>query len=269
MSHGKRGACHMALTFGVSPFGPSGGTLDFDAPEHVRYWEPWPRRMRAMFAGATVLDSRRGVMLHETGAFPIHYFPFEDLRADLLEVAKPGGHAAHQWSVRVGDRVAAACIIGAPGALDAEDALAGHVSIEYGAMDRWFEEDEPVYAHPRDPYHRVDVRASSRHVIVCHRGQRVAESRRPKLLFETSNPVRYYLPFDDVHIEMLDKSETVSECPYKGDGQHWHLRVGSEQVRDAAWSLPHPLPEGIAATEHVCFYPSKVEVWVDGERVVD
>jgi len=89
------------------------------------------------------------------------------------------------------------------------------------------------------------------------------------LLFETSNPVRFYVPFDDVRIELLARSETVSECPYKGDGQHWHLRVDGEVVRDAAWSLPHPLAEGMAAAEHVCFYPAKVETEADGEHVTD
>lgn len=119
----------------------------------------------------------------------------------------------------------------------------------------------------RDPYHRVDVRASSRHVVVRHRAQVIADSRRPKLLFETGVPIRYYLPFADVRSDLLLLSNTVSECPYKGDGQHWHLVHGTERVGNAAWSLPHPLPEGLAAAEHVCFYPDKVDVQVD-ENIV-
>jgi len=87
------------------------------------------------------------------------------------------------------------------------------------------------------------------------------------MLFETSLPARFYVPFADVRIDLLERSETVSECPYKGDGQHWHLRVAGTTAGDAAWSLPHPLPEGLAAAEHVCFYPDKVEVEVDGERI--
>lgn len=136
-------------------------------------------------------------------------------------------------------------------------------------MDRWFEEDEPVYAHVRDPYHRVDVRASSRHVVVRHRGRVVVESVRPKRLFETGNPTRHYLPFADVRLDLLERSDTVSECPYKGDGQHWHLVVDGDRVENTAWSLPHPLPEGLAAAEHLCFYPGKVEVVVDGEPAED
>jgi uncharacterized protein (DUF427 family) len=225
--------------------------------------------MRALFAGQTLLDSRRGVLLHQTRGFPTHYFPLNDLRPDLVIAHEnvPGKPAT--WSAMVGDSVAERAVTASPRTASDEELLPGFVTIDYAAMDRWFEEDEPVYAHPRDPYHRVDVRASSRHVLVRHRDQVIAESRRPKLLFETSNPIRYYLPFDDVELGLLEISETVSECPYKGDGQHWHLHVDGEIIADAAWSLPHPLPEGLAAAEHVCFYPAKVELEVDGHRVED
>lgn len=259
----------MALTFGSGPFGPAGGRFDFALPERVRYWEPWPRRMRALLAGETVLDSRRGVLLHETDAFPTFYYPLDDMRGDLLapDPSDPGRRPT--WSVTVGQRVAARAVVGPPVVDGGTELLPGLVALEYDAMDRWFEEDDPIYAHPRDPYHRVDVRAASRHVLVSCDGEVVAESRRPKLLFETSNPVRYYVPFADVRPGVLELSTTVSECPYKGDGQHWHLRIGATTIDDVAWSLPHPLPEGLAAAEHVCFYPSKVEVTVDGVHVAD
>jgi uncharacterized protein (DUF427 family) len=247
---------------GSGPFGPGGGEFNLESvPEHVWYVEDWPRRMRAMFAGETVLDSRRGKALYERGRFPAHYFPLADLRADLLMPTQGSG----RWSVTARGRTA-------DDAVRARQDIApldGYVTLRYGTMDRWFEEDEPIYAHPRDQYHRVDVRASSRHVVVRCDHEVVAESRRPKLLFETAVPIRYYLPFADVRIDLLEKSDTVSECPYKGDGQHWHLRRGASRIDDAAWSLPHPLPEGLAATEHICFYPDKVDIAVDGEAVKD
>jgi len=227
--------------------------------------------MRAILAGETVLDSRRGVVLFETGMFPVHYFPLEDIRQDLLEPSPAGQQAAdhRRWSIRAGEQRVADAVTASPRGDEGGELLPGMVTVDYGKMDRWFEEDDAIYSHPRDPYHRVDVRASSRHVVVRHDGQVVAKSHRPKLLFETSVPIRYYLPFADVRIELLEKSETVSECPYKGDGQHWHLRVDGNVVEDIAWSLPHPLPEGFAAAEHVCFYADKVEVEVDGERIRD
>jgi uncharacterized protein (DUF427 family) len=257
----------MSLTFGMAPFAPLGqrGSFDRGVPDHLRYWEPWPRRMRAKLGGLTLLDSNRGVMLHETGTFPALYFPLGDLRQDVLESdyeEHPG-----KWSLRLDGRRFEGCITSSP-IDDGRELLPGHVTLDFDVPERWFEEDDPIYAHIRDPYHRVDVRSSSRLVEVRFAGEVIAESNRPKLLFETSNPIRYYLPFDDVRIDLLELSETVSECPYKGDGQHWHLKVGEEEVSDAGWSLPHPLPEGIAATEHICFYPEKVELRVDGERVV-
>jgi len=254
----------MTLTFGRSPFGSDRGSFDCPVPERVAYAEPWPRRLRAVLAGRTVLDTRRGVMLHRTGLAPLVLFPPEDLDAESVV----SGTEAGRETVRVGERSAADAVRSAPVLAGAAgERVDGLVSLQFEAADRWFEEDDPVYAHLRDPYHRVDVRGSSRHVVVRFEGQVVAQSRRPKLLFETGLPVRYYLPFSDVRLEHLELSETVSECPYKGDGQHWHLVVEGRRVADAAWSLPHPLPEGIAATEHVCFYPDKVEVEVDGERI--
>jgi uncharacterized protein (DUF427 family) len=264
----------MSLTFGNGPFGPNGGGGEFSfgpLPPHILYWEDWPRRMRALFAGETILDSRHVKLLHETEKLPAHYVPFEDLRRDLLVPSADPGAAPDQqgkrWSVRVGDQLAEGCVTSPPTRPDGAEILPGYVTVAFGAMDRWFEEDDPIYADPRDPYHRVDVRSSSRHVVVRHAGQVVAETSRPKLLFETSNPIRYYLPAADVRLDLLVKSETISECPYKGDGQHWHLLADAARVEDAAWSLPHPLPEGFAAAEHICFYPNKVEIEVDGQRV--
>lgn len=262
----------MSLTYGRSPFGPDRGHFDVGAlPEQIRYWEPWPRRMRAVLNGETILDSRRGFIFYETGQLATFYFPVEDVRQDLLvpSEADVPSEEPERWSLRVGDRFVEDGVTASPRAADGSPLLGDHVTVNYEAMDRWFEEDDPIYAHPRDPYHRVDVRSASSHVVVRHGGQVVAESDRPKLLFETSVPVRYYLPFDDIRIDLLAKSETVSECPYKGDGQHWHLNVGDDKVVDAAWSLPHPLPEGFAAAEHVCFYSDKVEIEVDGARVLD
>ena len=254
----------MTLTFGASPFGQQRGAFSIEIPQAISYVEPWPRRMRALLAGATVLDSRGGVMVHTSGAMATMLFPRADLAADVLvEGSRPG-----RWSVVVGERSALDAVSAAPELAGAAGAaIAGMVALDHGAMDRWFEEDDPVYSHVRDPYHRVDVRSSTRHVVVSHDGEVVADSRRPKLIFETGLPVRYYLPFADVRLETLELSTTVSECPYKGDGQHWNLTTTTGTIADAAWSLPHPLPEGLLAIEHVSFYPDKVEVSVDGEPV--
>jgi len=147
--------------------------------------------------------------------------------------------------------------------------LSDYVAFEYAAMDAWYQEDDRVYAHLRDPYHRFDVNNSSRHVIVRHGASVIAESRRPRLLFETGIVPHYYLPPQDVRVDLLERSETLSKCPYKGDGQHWNLTVGANTVQDVAWTLPDPLGEADVLVDFFCFYPTKVEVEVDGERLVE
>jgi uncharacterized protein (DUF427 family) len=70
-------------------------------------------------------------------------------------------------------------------------------------MDAWFEEDEEVFVHPRDPYHRIDVLRSSRRVKVVLAGETVGETVQPTLLFETGLPVRYYFPRIDLRMELF------------------------------------------------------------------
>lgn len=239
----------MSLTFGPGPFSPhrAGVFSSGDLPGTAAYAEPYPRRVRAMRRGEVVLDSERGWMLHAPGKLPALWFPRDDLDAGALPQAALSDFP--------------------PGKNPVAAALAGFRSLDPRAADRWFIEDEPVYAHVRDPYHRIDVLSSHRHVLVEHEGVVIADTTRPKMLFETGLPPRYYLPWADVRLGLLEPSDTVSECPYKGDGQHWHLKNMDQHLRDAAWSLPHPLPEGLPAAEHVSFYQDKVTVTVDGDRL--
>lgn len=154
----------------------------------------------------------------------------------------------------VGDRVVPDCITASPQGPDGAELLPGYVTFHQAhgpqgdpkAMDQWFEDDDPVYATPRDPYHRVDVRSSSRHVIVRHQGHVAAESSRPKRLFETGNPIRYYLPLADVRTGLFSKSDYVSACTYKGDGQHWHNDGGRRQGRERRMEPAPPIARGAA-----------------------
>jgi uncharacterized protein (DUF427 family) len=131
-------------------------------------------------------------------------------------------------------------------------------------MDAWFEEDEQVFTHPRDPYTRVDVLASSRHVRLQVDGQTIAESPRPTLLFETSLPVRYYLPRTHVDMRLLSPSDTVSHCPYKGQAEYWSVRVGESLHRDLAWSYRAPFSESQKIAGLIAFSSEKVDLYVDG-----
>jgi uncharacterized protein (DUF427 family) len=137
------------------------------------------------------------------------------------------------------------------------------VRLEWDAMDEWLEEDEPVYTHPRDPYHRVDILASSRHVQVAVDGVTVADSRSPRILFETGLPPRYYLPMSDVRLEVLRPTESVTHCPYKGAAGYWAVEVGGTRHEDLAWCYRSPLAESQKIAGMIAFYDEKVDVTVD------
>ena len=131
-------------------------------------------------------------------------------------------------------------------------------------MDAWFEEDEEIIVHPRDPYTRVDTLASSRHVRVFIDGELVADSTRPVLLFETGLPVRYYLPQTDLSTELFTPTDKHTSCPYKGTARYWSATVGGTEHPDIVWSYPTPLPESIKVAGMVSFYNEKVDIEVDG-----
>ena len=145
-------------------------------------------------------------------------------------------------------------------------ALAGLVTFAWQGPLTWFEEDEPLLVHARDPHKRVDVVRSSRSVRVEVDGALLAESRRPLLLFETGLPARFYLPPDDVRVELVP-SETASTCPYKGVASWWSARVGDRLVEDIAWSYPSPVPENPRIAGLICFRNERVDLTVDGERL--
>ena len=266
----------MALALGAGPFGPQrAGTFNFDTSvlqPHTLYFEDSPKRVRAELGGETVVDSRRVMILHETGHLPVYYFPHEDARMDLLQPTEHTTHCpfkgdAAYWTVRAGDKVAENAVWGYPTPIESAPPIAGYLAFYADRMDAWYEEDERTIGHPHDPYHRVDVLRSSRHVRVTLDGTVLAESNRPKMLFETSLPPRYYLPFEDVRSDALSLSETKTTCPYKGIASYWSVAVDGRTVEDAVWGYPEPLPEAITIAGHFCFYDDKVQVEVDGERL--
>jgi uncharacterized protein (DUF427 family) len=187
---------------------------------------------------------------------PLYAAPREHVRLDLLEpVAVPERSApvAEAWSLDGGDAVA--------WSYDDPD-LGSYVTLSWSAGDTWLEEDEEIFVHPRDPFHRVDLRESSRHVEVEHEGQSLADCRRPLLLFETGLPVRSYLPREDVRLDLLEPSPTRTRCPYKGEAIHWRIPDG----RDVCWSYEDPIPEVERIRDRIAFYDERVDVTVDGER---
>ena len=230
--------------------------------------EPGPKRVRAVLHGTAVADTRQPRLVWENPHYPSYYFPRADVRTELLVPStrterSPSRGDARYFDVQVGERRvadAAWCYPDSP-----LEALRDLIRFEWGAMDAWFEEDEEVFVHPRSPYTRVDILASSRHVEVELDGVTLADSRRPTLLFETGLPVRYYLPKVDVRFDLLEPRDTTSACPYKGFARYWSV-PGSPAGVDVAWSYPTPLPESQKVAGLVCFYNERVDLTVDGER---
>lgn len=232
--------------------------------------EASPRWVRVTFADELIADSKRVKLQHETGHLPVYYFPRDDVRTDLLEQSSRIDESPHKgpatvWSVRVKDRVAedAAWAYLDPPPEHAE--LADHIAFYWSKMDRWFEEDEEVFLHPRDPYHRVDVARSSRHVRVELDGVALAETDRPSLLFETSLPTRYYLPKLDVRMDLLQQSDTTTVCPYKGRAIYWDVLINGATHENLVWSYPAPIPECPKIENLLCFFDERVDIVVDGE----
>jgi uncharacterized protein (DUF427 family) len=242
--------------------------------DHRVLFDASPKRVRAVFDGRTVADSLRAGLVLETGHMPVYYFPREDVRMDLLERSDHRSHCPHKgdasyWTLKAGGRGAqnAAWSYEEPFAEMAS--IKGRIAFYWDKVDHWFEEDEEIFGHARDPHHRVDVRPSTRRVRVIVAGETVASTGRALFLFETGLPTRYYIPPEDVRMELLTPSPTKSVCPYKGQASYWSARIGDRTVKDAAWVYPDPLPEWPRIKDHLCFYPEKVEqMEVEGETAM-
>jgi uncharacterized protein (DUF427 family) len=258
----------MSLTLGSGPFGehPAGRfEPPLEAADGLLYFEGDPRRIRAIFARETLVDSRHVKLLHEAGKLPVYYFPPDDVRMDLLEPSERTQSTARKgdcrfWDVRVGDRFVsdAAWSWSLP-------LLAGHLAFEWGAMDEWFAEDDQLFGHARDPYKRIDVHKTTRHVRVSRDGVVLAETRRAKVLFETGLPPRHYIPAEDVRTDLLVPSSRKTRCAYKGSASHWSVKVGERVVKDLVWTYSEPQHDAQPVRDLLCFYDERVDVELDGE----
>jgi uncharacterized protein (DUF427 family) len=236
--------------------------------------EPIAKRVRAFVGGVAIADSCRVMMMFETARLGVYYFPIEDVRTDLLVAtsAVVKSHAkgdATYYSITVDGRTVenAAWRYLAPPASCPE--IADLIAFHWSFMDAWFEEDDQVLVHARDPYHRIDVLDSSREVRVVVGGQMVAITRRARFLFETGLPVRYYIPKEDVRTELLQPSRTVTACAYKGPtSRYWQVSTAKGSVRDIAWSYEDPSPEVAAIAGMVAFFNERVDaIYVDGKEM--
>jgi uncharacterized protein (DUF427 family) len=248
------------------------GDLMAGARSRLRH-EPIEQRVRANLGARTVVDSTRAMLVWEPRRVaPSYAVPVEDIAAGLASapaadeqaagVLHPGipfrVHTTEGEPVSIDERVGA-------GFRFADEDLAGYVALDFAAFDDWYEEDERIVGHPREPYHRVDVRQSSRPVRIEVDGDVVAETTRARLLFETSLPLRFYLPREDIRPE-LHPSSRRTHCPYKGQASYWSVDAGGRRRKDLGWSYEEPVPAVVAITGLVAFWNERVDVFLDGER---
>lgn len=221
------------------------------------------RRIRLYLGGVVVADSTHARLVWEIPYYPTYYLPVADVRTDLLEPEPGRRHSPSRgdgqvYSLAVNGRTVSGAALRYPESPIEE--LRDLIRFEWNALDSWFEEDEEVFFHPRDPYTRVDILPSSRHVRVEVDGVTVAESASPRLLFETKLPTRYYLPKTHVRMDLLTPTDMTTNCPYKGQAEYWS--IGGHA--DLAWSYPTPLPESEGVAGLIAFYNEKVDIYVDG-----
>jgi len=236
--------------------------------------EPTAKRVRAFVGGVAIADSCHVMVMFETARLCVYYFPIEDVRTELLVasskvVISDLKGAATYYSITVGGKTVDDAawryldpLPGCPG-------LAGFIAFHWKLMDAWFEEDDEVFVHARDPYHRIDVLNSSREVRVVLGGQVVAVTRRARFLFETGLPVRYYIPREDVWTDLLQPSQTKTACAYKGPtSRYWQASAADRSVRDIAWSYEEPAREVATIAGMVAFFNERVDaIYVDGKEM--
>jgi len=252
----------------------------------LRY-EPTDKRIRATLGDENVIDTTRAMLVWEPKrVVPTYGVPVQDIAGEILSLprAAPGDVEGHGVAPMDAPQLAGRVVLdpsvpfevrtteGEPltiraagaardvAAFRADDpALAGYVIVDFDGFDAWYEEDERNVAHPRDPFHRIDIVRSSRHVRVERDGVLLAESTRPALLFEPPLPVRFYLRPEDVRAD-LTPSEKRTFCAYKGEA--WYLSLADEP--DIAWTYPAPLREAAEVTGYVVFFNERVDIVVDG-----
>ena len=234
-------------------------------------WEDIQRRVRVIFAGITIADSKHVMRLQEYGRLPVYYFPLEDVRKDVLVATdhhtnSPLKGDASYWTIRIGDRVAENAAWSYLNPLPDGPQVKGYIAFYWDQMDAWYEEDEQVFAHARDPYKRVDILISSRHVRVVLGGETIADTHHPRLLLETGLTTRYYIPEQDIRMELLEATETTTRCPYKGKASYWSARAGGRIFKDIVWCYREPLPACSPIDGLLSFFNERVDaIYVDDE----
>jgi uncharacterized protein (DUF427 family) len=221
----------VSLTTGRGPLSARpAGRFTSPLPPDLAYVEPFRRRVRAIKDGDTVVDSEAVLLVHRQGQPPTYAIPESDLHG----------------------------ISGRP-----QPDAAGYVSVDWEAVDAWFEEDEEMHGHPRNPYHRVDCLRASRHLLVQASGLTLVDTAETIVVYETALDPRIYVHPRHVRMDVLERSATTTYCPYKGTASYWTARIGDEVLDDVAWSYEDPLPESTPLEGFLSFDDARVTLQHD------
>ncbi|MFG1622067.1 DUF427 domain-containing protein [Kribbella sp. NPDC049227] len=237
-------------------------------PERLLFAEPLRRRMRVKFGDRWIADSADVVLLHEPARYPVAYFPIGDIVTGVLEAAERT--TQHRdlgettwYTVTAGDSSRTRAAWQHTALPDHASDLKGRVAFAWRAMDAFYEEDERIVGHAADAYHRIDIRQTSRHLVVRDGDRVVAESTRPLALYESGFAPRWYVPREDVDDSALTPVEGQTFCPYKGLCSYWDIG----DARGAAWGYEDAWTEVRRISGMISFEPDKVEVELDGARL--
>jgi len=243
----------------------------FDSePGYVIFTMPSPKRLRAKVGNIVVADTVKALIMQESDHLPLYYFPMADVREEFLmasatQTQSPFKGVATHYSLNTGVTLVEDAGWRYLQPLPGCPPVADYMAFYWNKINRWYEEDEEVFVHARDPFRRVDCLPSSRHVQVILDDQIVADSRRATLLFETGMPTRYYLPIADARLDLLTPSRYLSRCPYKGLASYYHLTIDGKRHDNIVWYYPKPVHESARIKGLVSFYNEFVDrILVDG-----
>ena len=244
--------------------------------------QPHPRRLRAELDGTDLVRADAGFLVWEPRrVVPSYAVPTDAVIGDLTTGPEPDAGVVERarrtpvWDPRV--PFAVHSIPGRPvrvsrggrsvdGFLPDDPTLDDHVVLDFDGPDAWFEESERVLAHPRDPFHRIDVLGTDRHVQLRHEGDLLLDTTRARILFETTLPPRFYAPRDDVRVP-LEPSPTRTRCAYKGEAEYFSTTTASGSLTDIAWTYREVANDGVPVRDLIAFYQERLDVVVDGEPV--
>jgi uncharacterized protein (DUF427 family) len=239
-------------------------------PGYVVFMMPSPKRLRIKVGDIFVADTIEGMVMYESDHLPVYYFPMKDVREEFLMISStrtesPFKGVATHYSLNTGITLVEDAGWRYLDPVEGCPPIEGYIAFYWNKMNHWYEEDEEVFVHARDPYRRIDTLPSSRHVEIYMGGERVADTRRATFLFETGLNTRIYMPIADARLDLFRPSRYISRCPYKGIASYYHLEVGGKRHDNVVWYYPDPVHEAGRIKGLVSFYDEFVDkVVIDG-----